>query len=131
MLDAGSPIPWLMRTVLLYVSIVVLLALAVVSTQSIFTTFGSNTAQLWTVYFLTVYLLFPSFVSQCHTILHTEFTVSGSDFCGVDLWLVERVWCGPHCIYLDKVCICDVPNPQVLLASLDDYYFNLTGVHLP
>lgn len=75
------------------------------------------------VYYLTVL--------NCWEINNANFYVENGMFCGVDLWNVEKVRIGTHCIYLDKVCVESVPSPRKLVMSLEDYYYNMTGECLP
>lgn len=81
--------------------------------------------------FIIVLLAYPSIVSMLWSTRNTQFVVVEGCLEGVDLWTVENIRYGHHCVWLDKVCINGVPKPKVLLQSLEDYYIHTIGVNMP
>lgn len=130
-LDSGNPIPWAIRQALLTLFVIALLHYAVQVVISTLMTFHVNAILLRYTELCVVCLLLASQVRAIHTILTVEFVVEDGCLDGVDLWLVERVRYGNHCIWLDKVRISTVPKPKVLVQSLSDLYEEMTGQELP
>lgn len=131
MLEVGSRKPWLVRTVLLNIAVIVLAVLSCRVVSSLLSEYGVNAIFLKYALWLSLFLVVPSSYRRCFEIWTTEFTIVDDCLCGVDLWTIQSVRYGRHCVYLDKVCIDMVPRPNVLLDSLEDYYYVMTGGPLP
>lgn len=130
-LDAGSPTPWLMSTCIKYLMSLLLSALAIVLIVRIFVSFDGVLPFAEPIFFIGVLCMIPHFVTDVHIIRYTDFWVEDGVLNGVDLYTVERVRYGKHCVYLDNVRLDNVRQPKVLIKSIEDYYFDLTGVELP
>lgn len=131
MLDAGSPTPQIVGLCLCYALTVAMLFLAAHMARYIFVGFGGVLSGIDLIIIVIALALYPGLVRSIYTLRHTVFVVEDGVLDGVDLFNVERVRYGPHCVYLDKVKISGVPQPKVFLKSLEDYYLQLTGVEMP
>ncbi len=131
MLDAGSPTPTFVRLGILSAFGIVLSIVSTVATEHILLSFSIVVPAANAIPFIPLLLCFPEVLSTFWNVRHLEFVVEDGCLCGVDLWTVEQVSYGRHCIWLDDVRISGVPQPKVLLDSLEDYYIKLTGEYLP
>lgn len=130
-LDAGKSTPQVIGSIITYVVVIAITAASLVIAKRVLWGLGCACPAVDAVLSIMALCCYPVLIDAIHKWRTIEFVVVGGVLEGVDLWNVERVRYSRHSVWLDDALICGIPNTKVFLKSLEDYYYQLTGVELP